>query len=263
MNIPWLTADTESFPPTRQALDEPNGLLAAGGDLSPQRLLAAYEKGIFPWYDDQQPILWWSPNPRTILKPADIHISKSLKKALRKSTRHYSFNQAFEQVISLCADLREYDQGTWITEEMMNAYRQLHDQGHAHSIEVWCDHELVGGLYGVAVGDLFCGESMFHQKTDASKMAFVALCKWLAIRKCRLVDCQILNPHLESLGVKTISRKVFKSYLASPDPSSLENANSLPKTNCALPNQSAELDQKNQWHSLPWASTKELAQAIQ
>ena len=154
--------------------------------------------------------------------------------------------------------------GRGLTEEMIDAYRQLHDQGHAHSIEVWCDHELVGGLYGVAVGDLFCGESMFHQKTDASKMAFVALCKWLAIRKCRLVDCQILNPHLESLGVRTISRKVFKSYLAKPLPHHrLEIANSSPTTSCAPPNQSAELDRKNQWRSLPWASTKELAQAIQ
>lgn len=256
------TLKSTGFPPIESALDDPNGLLAVGGDLSVNRLLAAYQRGIFPWFEADQPILWWSPDPRAVIAPSDVHVSRSLLKNMRRNNYRLSVDLAFEQVIKACAQARDDSEGTWITEEMINAYRQLHDQGHAHSIEVWCDHKLVGGLYGVAVGDLFCGESMFHQKTDASKMAFVTLCKWLAIRKCRLVDCQILNPHLESLGVRTISRKVFKSYLASPSPSSLGIANSSPKTNCAAPNQSAELDRKNQWHSLPWASTKELAQAI-
>ena len=257
------TLQSIDFPPIESALDDPNGLLAVGGDLSVDRLLAAYQRGIFPWFEAGQPILWWSPDPRAVIAPSGVHVSRSLLKNMRRNHYRLSVNLAFEQVIKACSHARDDSEGTWITEEMMNAYRQLHDQGHAHSIEVWCNHELIGGLYGVAVGDLFCGESMFHQKTDASKMAFVALCKWLAIRKYRLIDCQILNPHLESLGVKTISRKVFKSYLANIAPSSLENANSSPTTSCAPPDQSAELDRKNQWRSLPWASTKELAQAIQ
>ncbi len=198
------------FPDVELALDEPDGLLAAGGDLNPQCLMQAYQHGIFPWYDEGQPILWWSPDPRSIILPEQLHISHSLNKTLRKQLFSITFDRAFEQTISACASVpRQGQKGTWLTEEMLEAYNQLHTLGHAHSVECWHQNELVGGLYGIAIGKVFFGESMFSTHTDASKIAMVHLSRWLTNWGYELIDCQISNPHLTRMGATEIPRQKF------------------------------------------------------
>ncbi len=203
----------QAFPDIYKALQEPNGLLAFGGCLSPQRLVNAYRHGIFPWYNPGEPILWWSPNPRMVLFPQKLNISRSLNKTLRKQIYEIQFDYACARVISACAAPRSADGGTWITEEMQNAYRQLHRLGICHSVETWQDGELVGGLYGLAIGQVFFGESMFHTKTDASKVAYVHLVRQLADWGYQLIDCQVSSEHLLSLGAEEISRSNFQSLL--------------------------------------------------
>ena len=206
--IPWLTSDI-SFPSTDLALIEPNGLLAVGGDLSSKRLIHAYSKGIFPWFNDDEPILWWSPDPRMVLFPAELKISRSLRKALQKPNYQVSADCAFDQVISGCAAPRRKQRGTWINPRMMEAYIELHRMGHAHSVETWTEGKLAGGLYGVALGRAFFGESMFARTTDASKIAFVHLVKQLARWRFGIVDCQMKTAHLASLGAREIPRAQF------------------------------------------------------
>jgi len=212
--IPWLPADI-AFPPPSQALREPNGLLAAGGDLSPERLLAAYRLGIFPWYSEGQPILWWSPDPRMVLLPAELRISRSLARRLRKTDYEVRFDSAFTKVMQACADTYRLGQdGTWITADIIRAYTQLHELGFAHSVETWINGELAGGIYGVAIGRMFYGESMFHHVTDASKIAFVHLMKYLQRNNFGMMDCQMKTLHLASLGAREIPREEFAHALA-------------------------------------------------
>lgn len=207
----WLTAgmEEEPFPHPRTAWREPNGLLAAGGDLSPSRLLRAYRQGIFPWYETGQSILWWSPDPRTILRPANLRISRSLRKALRNRDFTVSFDQDFSGVIRACSEPRRDSGNTWITMEMQQAYKTLHRSGFAHSVEVWQEGKLAGGLYGVAIGKLFCGESMFSRAPDASKVALVWLCAHLEQWGWPMVDCQTPTEHLLRLGAEEVSREYF------------------------------------------------------
>ncbi len=204
-----------AFPDPRQALREPNGLLAIGGDLSPQRLLAAYRLGIFPWYGRGEPILWWSPNPRCVLFPDLLRISRSLQKTLRKNTFELSFDRAFPEVMQACAAPRRYTTETWITSEVYTAYNRLHQLGHAHSIEAWHGGALVGGLYGVVLGKVFYGESMFARMTDASKVALVHLSQLLQLWGYELIDCQMHTTHLVSLGAVDIPRADFMALLDS------------------------------------------------
>lgn len=214
MDLTFLGENTDRFPPTDMALDDPNGLLAAGGDLSPERLLNAYARGIFPWYQEGQPILWWSPNPRLIMRPKHCHVSRSLAKFLRRTTWTVWIDRQFSQVIQLCGQVRETDQGTWITPEMVRAYVALHTMGYAHSIEVYeNDRELVGGLYGVSIGDTFFGESMFSLKSNASKMALVYLARLLTHNGFTMIDCQITSRHLLSLGAVEVPRADFEQEL--------------------------------------------------
>lgn len=194
-------------------MDEPNGLLVAGGDLTPKRLIEAYSKGIFPWFEDDQPILWWSPAPRAVLYPADFSPSRSLKKTIRKKTFRVTVDTAFPQVIVSCSKPRPSGDGTWITNNMIEAYINLHNLGYAHSVEAWEDEELVGGLYGICLGSMFFGESMFSRKSDASKVAFCSLVELCNNKGINLIDCQVANPHLASLGATDISRQAFKSHL--------------------------------------------------
>jgi leucyl/phenylalanyl-tRNA--protein transferase len=189
------------------------GLLVIGGDLSPQRILQAYSQGIFPWYEPGCPVLWWSPNPRLILKPDEFKLSRSLKKSLKKSFR-LSIDTAFQQVITACATYSDRLNKTWITNEMMEAYTRLHHMGYAHSFEVWEKNDLVGGLYGISLGSAFFGESMFHTVTDASKIALYFLCKTMSAWDFDFIDCQMPTPHLLSLGAKIISRKEFLHRLS-------------------------------------------------
>ncbi len=211
--LQWLE-DGDDFPSTAEALDYPNGLLAAGGDLSPERLLQAYRRGIFPWYEHPQPILWWSPDPRSVLFPEELHISRSLRKTLRQGRFRLNVDSAFGAVMATCGASRE-DSGTWISPPMLAAYKELHAQGHAHSIEVFDQSgELVGGLYGIALGRVFFGESMFSRVRDASKVAFAALV-WLAGRHgIEMIDCQVESDHLNSLGARNISRREFEAILS-------------------------------------------------
>ena len=209
--LPWLD-HTLSFPSPSTALRDPDGLLAAGGDLSTERIIAAYRAGIFPWFSDDQPILWWSPNPRCIIFPDQAYTSKSLRKHIRKANLTLKFDTQFEAVIHHCARL-DSDEGTWITAEMEEAYIQLHQKGIAHSVEVWENNELTGGLYGLAIGRCFFGESMFSLKPNSSKVAFTALCKQLSLWGYALVDCQVENPHLLSLGASLLDRNEFLSIL--------------------------------------------------
>lgn len=196
------------FPPPEFAA--PEGLLAVGGDLSTSRLLLAYSMGIFPWFSAHEPILWWSPDPRCVLDPAQLHVSRSLAKALRQGRFRITFNQAFADVVAACADSRrKQGEGTWITPEMREAYSALHRLGFAHSVECWQEDALVGGLYGVCLGRSFGGESMFHRATDASKVALVALAQRLREKGWTLIDCQVNNPHLTSLGAREIPRREF------------------------------------------------------
>jgi leucyl/phenylalanyl-tRNA--protein transferase len=212
----WLDPrDVKShFPPVDQAMREPNGLLAAGGDLSMPRLLRAYRNGIFPWYEPGQPILWWSPEPRAVLFPTEFRMHRSLRKALRNRGWHYSFDQLFPEVVHACALPRDYTDRTWITPEMQSAYLRLFKAGHAHSVEVWDEgHRLVGGLYGVAIGKVFFGESMFSRQRDASKAALAVLARQLQVWGYKLIDCQMESTHLESLGSRNIPREEFVRLL--------------------------------------------------
>lgn len=212
--IPFLDDDHANFPSTAEALDDPNGLLCAGGSLHWQWLLTAYQQGIFPWFSDDQPILWWSPNPRCIIEPGDLHISKSMRKLLRQNLFSFSTDLAFNDVVRHCAGPRAYSEETWITDDMHQAYYNLHQQGFAHSIEVWQHQTLVGGLYGVAIGCAFFGESMFSHVSNASKAAFIYLNQQLFAAGFHLIDCQVASNHLASLGAKTIPRLTFEQKLA-------------------------------------------------
>lgn len=215
MSAPFLLdpLNKTDFPNVNDALLEPDGLLAIGGDLSTERLLAAYRHGIFPWYSDGQPILWWSPNPRAVLFPVELKISRSLRKSIRRQNYIITADSAFDAVISECAVPRKDGLGTWITEEMNQAYIRLHQQGHAHSIEVWRDKRLIGGLYGVSVGQVFFGESMFSRESDASKLAFSFLVTQLKSWNYGLIDCQIYSEHLGTLGARVIPREDFVKLL--------------------------------------------------
>jgi leucyl/phenylalanyl-tRNA--protein transferase len=191
-------------------MSEPNGLLAAGGDLSPRRLLEAYRRGIFPWFSEGDPILWWSPDPRMVLAPAELKVSRSLAKTLRNKPYEVRFDTAFDAVIRACAAPREGEPGTWITAEMRAAYDRLHRLGYAHSVETWIDGELAGGLYGVAIGRMFYGESMFSRARDASKIALAHLARRLQEAGFELIDCQMRTEHLASLGAREIPRAAFQ-----------------------------------------------------
>ncbi len=216
MTLPWLDPrnDDQPFPPPDHALSEPDGLLAAGGSLNPPRLLRAYRQGIFPWYSPGQPILWWSPDPRLVLFPEAIKISRSLRKVLRKARFTVTADTGFEAVIAACAAPRGPDQGTWITPAMQRAYVRLHRLGYAHSIETWQQGERVGGLYGVAVGRVFYGESMFSRVSDASKVALAALAMQLQRWEFAVIDCQMQTDHLISMGAMPIPRPAFLHLLA-------------------------------------------------
>ena len=249
------------FPPLESALADPNGLLATGGDLSCERLKQAYSLGIFPWFNEDQPIMWWSPDPRAVMYPHKLRLSRSLKKTMRQNRYLLSVNRDFEQVIRACAETRKHSKAiaadndnnndndclnddTWITDEMMEAYIALHHQQQAHSFEVWDDDELIGGLYGIATGRVFSGESMFHRRTDASKIAFALSCKQIQQWGFELLDCQIMNPHLESLGVEELSRAEFKRHLPN-------NTGGIIKT-----------DNAHHWQVTDWTDTVELLEAI-
>jgi leucyl/phenylalanyl-tRNA--protein transferase len=203
----------QHFPDVESALREPDGLLAAGGDLCSERLLSAYASGIFPWYEDGQPILWWSPNPRCVLRPAEFHVSRRLRQYVRRSAFTCSYNRAFPGVIRACAGRRRAQQGTWITPAMVAAYERLHAEGWAHSVEVWAGTDLVGGLYGLSIGKVFFGESMFSYRDHASKFAMLALCQVLTQYEFALLDCQVLSPHLLTLGATQIPRSRFTAIL--------------------------------------------------
>jgi leucyl/phenylalanyl-tRNA---protein transferase len=202
-----------SFPAVTQALRSPNGLLAAGGDLTTGRLLEAYRHGIFPWFSEGEPILWWSPDPRMVLFPNEFKVSHSLRKTLRNGRHEVRFDSAFEQVMRACAAPREGASGTWIHEEMISAYCELHRLGYAHSVETWMNGELAGGLYGIALGGMFYGESMFSRRTDASKIALAHLAVQLERWDFGMIDCQMNTPHLASLGAREIPRKDFIARL--------------------------------------------------
>jgi len=213
----WLSRSVraDAFPPVSEALTEPNGLLAAGGDLTPERLLAAYRRGIFPWYQEGQPILWWSPDPRAILWPDALKVSRSLRRSLKKKRFEFRVDTEFDRVVAACAEPRSYSGGTWITAEMAEAYGRLHRLGWAHSFETWQDGSLVGGLYGVAIGRVFFGESMFTRVTDASKVALVHAVDLLRSRDTRLIDCQVASAHTRSLGAVDMPRDEFLSMIDS------------------------------------------------
>ncbi|RMD79526.1 MAG: leucyl/phenylalanyl-tRNA--protein transferase [Gammaproteobacteria bacterium] len=227
--LQWLAPDDDSTPfwSPERALREPDGLLAVGGALSPRRLLEAYRRGIFPWYTEGQPVLWWSPDPRTVLFPERLHVSRSLRKTLRRGRFRVSFDRAFDAVIAACAEPRRGEPGTWLTPAMQAAYRRLHREHRAHSVEVWEDgpegstsegstpegSTLVGGLYGVAIGRVFYGESMFSRRSDASKVALVHLVGRLRAWGYRLIDCQVDSPHLRRLGAEPIPRRRFLALL--------------------------------------------------
>ncbi|QDX80483.1 leucyl/phenylalanyl-tRNA--protein transferase [Denitratisoma sp. DHT3] len=207
-------SDAFIFPPVEQALADPNGLLAVGGDLSSARLLAAYRRGIFPWFSPGDPILWWSPDPRMVLFPEEIKIRTSLARTLRNSAYEVRLDTAFDQVLQHCAETPRHGQrGTWITAEMRAAYRALHRQGYAHSVETWIDGTLAGGLYGIAIGRVFYGESMYAHRRDASKIALAHLCLYLKRREFGIIDCQMETAHLASMGARPIPRRRFLDLL--------------------------------------------------
>lgn len=213
MLINTLSAHSLQFPPAASALKDPNGLLAVGGDLSPARLREAYRLGIFPWFSEDSPILWWSPDPRGVIFPDQLHISRSLRKFMRRCGYTCTLNHAFKEVMSACISQREDTEGSWITNDMYAAYCKLHDLGHAHSVEVWSAGKLVGGLYGVLNGQVFCGESMFHRADHASKIALVALVRHFVPAGLRLIDCQMPTPHLLNLGAQALPRGEFLPIL--------------------------------------------------
>jgi leucyl/phenylalanyl-tRNA--protein transferase len=214
-SIVWLSErdSPDAFPPVDRALREPDGLLAAGGDLSPARLLAAYRRGIFPWYSYGQPILWWCPDPRAVLVPQEFKTSRSLAKSIRNKGMRTQIDTAFDAVIAACGSEELRPQGTWLSPEMQAAYSRLHRLGYAHSVETWMGDRLVGGLYGVAIGRIFFGESMFSIERDASKIALRRLCDFLAECGFVLIDCQMATPHLMSLGAKLMPRSEFVALL--------------------------------------------------
>ncbi len=211
--IPWLDSGAH-FPPIESALTEPDGLLAAGADLSPARLLAAYRNGIFPWYSAGQPVLWWSPDPRMVLFPAEFRMPRSLAKRLRRLDYEIRVDTAFETVMRACAAPRTDGAGTWITPDMIAAYCELHRLGHAHSVETWIDGELAGGLYGIALGRVFYGESMFAWAADASKIALAHLMRRMERGQYGIIDCQMNTAHLARFGAREIPRRDFSRHLA-------------------------------------------------
>ena len=212
--LPFLAPD-DPFPPSSEALDYPSGLLAVSEDLSPERLLAAYRRGIFPWFEDPQPVLWWTPDPRLVLFPAEFHCARSLRRTLRRERYRVTVDACFREVMEACAAPRPGQDGTWISSRMVAAYGALHDAGHAHSIETWDrDGRLVGGLYGVCLGGAFFGESMFSRAADASKVALAGLAHLLEAGGGRLIDCQVETDHLLSLGARSIPRVDFEAMLA-------------------------------------------------
>ena len=212
----WIAANRygPGLPPLDMALDEPNGLLAAHGDLSPATLLAAYRAGVFPWYSAGQPLLWWAPDPRAVLYPARFHVSRSLARTLRRGHFRVTADRQFATVMRACAMPRQADEGTWITEDMFAAYTALHALGHAHSFECWHGDTLVGGMYGVAIGRVFYGESMFSRMSDASKVALATACRWLAGWGYGLFDCQVASRHLGTLGAVELPRAQFAAALS-------------------------------------------------
>ncbi len=213
LRIPWLD-ERDPFPPIERARRFPNGLLCAGGSLSPERLLEAYRQGIFPWFEEGEPILWWSPDPRQVLFVDELHVSKSLRRRLNSGCFRVTRDQDFEAVIRACAAIpRRGQSGTWITTEMIRAYTALHHMGYAHSFETWLGAELVGGLYGVKIGRAFFGESMFSRASDASKVALVHLVRWLQAEGVPLIDCQQETAHTTSLGARPIPRTEFLEWL--------------------------------------------------
>ncbi|GMV39148.1 MAG: leucyl/phenylalanyl-tRNA--protein transferase [Myxococcales bacterium] len=212
MRVPAIISadDADSgFPDVRLALRRPNGLLAVGGNLSARRLMDAYREGVFPWYSREEPILWWCPDPRGVMVPERLHVSRSLRKTLRRGELRVVADTAFRPTVKACATVRREGHGTWIVPEMVDAYTRLHQRGHAHSIEVWSGEALVGGLYGVAVGRIFCGESMFSRVPDASKVAFMALCRQLVRWGFPLIDTQLPSEHLGTLGGESMPRAQF------------------------------------------------------
>ena len=214
IRLPRLGDDPYSpFPPTARALDSPNGLLAWDGGLEPERLLTAYRAGIFPWYSEGQPILWWSPQPRCVLRPERVYLSRRTRRRYNSGCFELSLDRAFEAVVRGCAEPRDDQPGTWITSELAAAFAELHRRGFAHSLEVWQDGELAGGIYGLAIGRVFFGESMFSRRTDASKVALVALCRLIGRHGYELLDCQVENPHLLAMGAQRLPRREFEAEL--------------------------------------------------
>jgi leucyl/phenylalanyl-tRNA--protein transferase len=215
LDLPRLDADPRSpFPPTMEALEIPNGLLAWGGDLHPERLLSAYSAGIFPWYTEGQPLLWWSPEPRCVIFPADIYVSKRSCRRYNSGRYTLTADTDFAAVIQACAESRSDETGTWITQQMLAAFVELHSLGYAHSIEAWRDGQLAGGIYGLAIGSVFFGESMFTRQSDAGKIAQISLCRQLERWSFEMLDCQVSNPHLLRMGAVEISRRQFENLLA-------------------------------------------------
>ncbi len=210
--LPYLD-DSAAFPDCETALIEPDGLLCFGADLSTERLMQAYARGIFPWYTKNEPIMWWSPANRMVLFPEQLHLSRSLQKAIKKHPPTFYINRDFDTVIKHCANIPRKDRGTWIHPEMIEAYTALFLAGHAFCLEVEVNDQLAGGIYGVKVGDVFCGESMFSLQSNGSKLAMYGLCQYMLQGGIKLLDCQIHNPHLESMGAQLISRKKFLAYL--------------------------------------------------
>jgi leucyl/phenylalanyl-tRNA--protein transferase len=212
VTIPWL-GQSDPFPPVETALRDPNGLLAAGGDLSPSRLLDAYARGIFPWSGEGDPILWWSPDPRMVLWLNELHVSRSLRRTIGSRRYAVTTDTAFDRVVDGCAAPRRNQDGTWITADMRQAYQRLAAAGKAHSVETWFEGELVGGLYGVTIGRMFFGESMFSRRPDASKVAIASLVRLLARWDFELIDCQMATSHLASLGAREIPRSEFLTHV--------------------------------------------------
>ena len=212
MSLTLLDPDSPVFPNPDQAATDPDGLLAVGGNLQPETLLSAYNQGIFPWYNQNDPIMWWSPSERCVIRPQHLHISRSLQKHIAKGQFTMTLDRDFPQVIRACAN-RENGDETWITSEMIEAYEHLHQLGHAHSLEVWEGDSLIGGIYGLAIGHVFCGESMFSRGTNGSKIALVYLCQHMIKKGFELLDCQLVNQHLLTMGAESIPRKSFLSIL--------------------------------------------------
>ena len=213
--LTWLAKSDppDAFPPVETAFAEPDGLLAAGGDLSPERLLYAYRNGIFPWYDSGQPILWWSPDPRCVMRPEEFHLSRRLRRSLRQTEFTVTFNHDFAAIVEACASNRPGQLGTWITRDMAQAYETLNRLGWAHSVEIWLDGQLAGGLYGIGIGKAFFGESMFSNASNASKAALYVLTRILTLNAFEILDCQVESPHLKTLGAGRMPRREFTALL--------------------------------------------------